>query len=269
LSLTAKIIEIPKGKELRTEQKGIYIIIEGSVQCYLIDASGAHHPLSEGKAGQIFGELSFLVERSELQEAAVYVEAKNDLKVLRLEPEIFLSSINENIKALNFLLREQVKRLSFMNQHAALAVQLDPSQESLQARTLSQRLADKFDGKVGTWRFVIGGVLSIGAYMGYNAIAKSMGLTYWDDFPFQFLNLGLSAISGFTPSIVMISQKRIAQIDRAFARVNQILLIGVKRDVDILNKRSEKMESQLADIKNLLEKQLENKDKDGTSDDVK
>lgn len=253
LCFGAKVIEVPINSELRTDKKGIYILSSGSVQGHLVDAAGAHHPVLPGKPGDVVGEMSFLISPSDLYEATIHIETESPVKAIRVDPNRFRSCLANNPAALLFMLCLVEKRLSFMNQFTSQAVALDPSDESLESKSLADRAADGFQNRVGKWRFVIGGLLTTFAYMGINTAAKATGLPYLEGFPFEFLNLGFSLSAGFSTSIFLISQNRMAKIDKAAMRVVKVMLKGIRQDIGTVR---EELAEARRDLKTVLSHNL-------------
>lgn len=56
--------------------------------------------------------------------------------------------------------------------------------------TLGDRMADRLAGAAGSWRFIIGFAMVLGAWIAANTAALSFR---WDPYPFILLNLVLSA----------------------------------------------------------------------------
>jgi len=80
-----------------------------------------------------------------------------------------------------------------------------------QHTTFGQRAADKLADFAGSWAFIIGFVLFLGAWVVVNVLAVTLR---WDPYPFILLNLLLSCVAAIQAPIIMMSQKRQEARDR-------------------------------------------------------
>jgi len=228
----AKLISVPPGKELRTSGEGIYVVTEGKVKCSLVDQAGSHYPLSEGVPGQVFGEIKFLLCPNTKHQGKVFLKAMTPVEAIEFSAKSFMLTIGNSMAALNFLLREQVARLAAIDRFAAQAVGLSP--EKMESLNFSERAADWLKSRIGSWRFLIGATSAGVAYAIVNTVAGQMGFSQVDEFPYIFLNLILSAASGATVPILLISDRRQAQIHHNSQRAMNETLLGLRRDIDKL-----------------------------------
>lgn len=77
--------------------------------------------------------------------------------------------------------------------------------------TFGERCADRLAAVVGSWHFVIGQAVFLGAWFTLNTVAW---FAHWDSYPFVLANLFMSAEAAFTGPIIMMSQNRSANADR-------------------------------------------------------
>ena len=106
-------------------------------------------------------------------------------------------------------------------------------------RTFGQKAADFISKWAGSWTFIISFFVFLGLWMATNVYAW---INQWDPYPFILLNLVLSTLAAVQAPIILMSQNRAAQRDRARA------------DFDYrINKTAEK---EIREIKNLLLKRL-------------
>jgi uncharacterized membrane protein len=82
--------------------------------------------------------------------------------------------------------------------------------------TLGERLADKVANVGGSWTFVILFITIMATWITLNVTTCFV----FDPYPFILLNLVLSTIAAFQAPAIMMSQKRQAQRDRAYAKVD-------------------------------------------------
>jgi len=119
-----------------------------------------------------------------------------------------------------------------------------PVLKSKKQEPLSHRASDALTGIMGSWVFISIFVLYILTWMSLNLWAWFEG---WDPYPFILLNLTLSCLAALQAPIILMSQNRQAQKDRAMARYDY--------EVD---KRAEKeirnIQEDLEEIKKMIRK---------------
>jgi uncharacterized membrane protein len=81
-------------------------------------------------------------------------------------------------------------------------------------RSFGDRVADRITAAMGSWRFIIGQAAFTAAWIVANTLH---GWSRWDEYPFVLLNLVYSFQAGFTGPILLLSQNRQAEHDRARA----------------------------------------------------
>jgi uncharacterized membrane protein len=105
-------------------------------------------------------------------------------------------------------------------------------EEHLAERTFGQRASDSVARCVGSWGFVIVQSAVILAWIILNAIAYAW---QWDPYPFILLNLCLSFQAAYTAPIIMISQNRQAQRDRAQADADYATNLATRAELEQLH----------------------------------
>jgi uncharacterized membrane protein len=108
--------------------------------------------------------------------------------------------------------------------HAAVADEL----ESGIAPGLGQRAADRVARVGGSWPFVLGFGGFLIAWCAANAALLSGP---FDPYPFILLNLVLSSLAAIQAPIIMMSQRRMAEIDRA--RAAQDFRVNLKAELEV------------------------------------
>lgn len=78
--------------------------------------------------------------------------------------------------------------------------------------TLGERASDRLASLVGSWKFILGQTGFICVWIVLNTVAF---VYHWDPYPWILLNLCMSTQAMYTGPIVMLSQNRQAQKDRA------------------------------------------------------
>ena len=86
-------------------------------------------------------------------------------------------------------------------------------------RTLGERVADGLATRVGSWPFIIVQSVLLCIWIAYNAVVAFRLFHHqgFDPYPFILLNLALSFQAAYTGPVVMMSQNRQTQKDRAMA----------------------------------------------------
>jgi len=84
-------------------------------------------------------------------------------------------------------------------------------------RTTGQRVADGTARVLGSWPFIIGQTVIVGAWIALNVTAV---VRRWDPYPFILLNLMFSVQAAYAAPILMMSQNRQAERDRYQAQAD-------------------------------------------------
>ncbi len=90
-------------------------------------------------------------------------------------------------------------------------------QRHYEERTAGQRVADGTARVLGSWPFIIGQTVLVGAWILLNVTAWIRG---WDPYPFILLNLMFSVQAAYAAPILMMSQNRQAERDRYQAQAD-------------------------------------------------
>jgi len=110
--------------------------------------------------------------------------------------------------------------------------------------TISQRSSDSMTSFMGSWTFIILFLLYIFIWIGLNLWGWQQG---WDPYPFILLNLTLSCVSALQAPIILMSQNRQSEVDRAMAKYDY--QIDRKTEREIRN-----MQADLEEIKKMIRK---------------
>jgi uncharacterized membrane protein len=95
-------------------------------------------------------------------------------------------------------------------------------------RTRGQRMADHITRVVGSWRFLIIQSCLLLLWLMLNVTAY---VQHWDPYPFILLNLALSFQAAYTAPVIMMSQNREGQIDRA--KLEYYYHVNLKQELEI------------------------------------
>ena len=118
------------------------------------------------------------------------------------------------------------------------------------------RLADKVANGMGSWKFIIIQTILVLLWMGLNVV----GFFYhWDVYPFILLNLLFSTQAAYAAPIIMMSQNRQNERDRAQAQADYQTNIDAKEEIEALQIKLDTIEVEKLDkiIKMLEELKME------------
>lgn len=109
----------------------------------------------------------------------------------------------------------------------------------LEGATLGQRWADKVANGIGSWQFIIIQTIFVAIWMTLNVIGF---FQHWDSYPFILLNLLFSTQAAYAAPIIMMSQNRQNERDRAQAIDDYRTNIEAKLEIEALQKQLAKIE---------------------------
>jgi len=119
---------------------------------------------------------------------------------------------------------------------------------------LGDRMADIVAATVGSWRFIVIQSVLLLAWIVANA---AFGLS-WDPYPFILLNLMLSFQAAYTAPIIMMSQNRLADVDRDRAVADYQVNLRSEAEIALLHEKLDLMrEKQLLEITEMLKLALD------------
>jgi uncharacterized membrane protein len=87
-------------------------------------------------------------------------------------------------------------------------------EKHLHDRSFGERIADTVAQGMGSWRFIIIQTVIVVVWMAGNILGVVL---HWDPYPFILLNLLFSTQAAYSAPIIMMSQNRAAQRDKAEA----------------------------------------------------
>ena len=126
-------------------------------------------------------------------------------------------------------------------------------EEQKESMNFGQRLADNVANGMGSWKFIIIQTAIVAAWMIFNFVAL---IGHWDPYPFILLNLLFSTQAAYSAPIIMMSQNRQNERDRAQAIAGYQTDLASKKGIENLTERLENIElnKKLNKILELLEK---------------
>jgi uncharacterized membrane protein len=105
---------------------------------------------------------------------------------------------------------------------------------------------------MGSWRFIIWQTVIVMIWMAANIVGV---VRHWDPYPFILLNLLFSTQAAYAAPIIMMSQNRAAERDRAQAAADYETNLAAKEEIEALMKRLDAIEQNKLDkILAMLEK---------------
>jgi uncharacterized membrane protein len=118
--------------------------------------------------------------------------------------------------------------------------------------SLGDRLADAVANGMGSWSFIIIQTLIVVAWMVLNFVAF---VNHWDPYPFILLNLLFSTQAAYSAPVIMMSQNRQSERDRAKALADYENNLASKEGIeDLLSRANGQQAAKLDRILELLEK---------------
>ncbi len=112
-------------------------------------------------------------------------------------------------------------------------------EEHIEMSNLGQRLADIVANGMGSWKFIIIQTIFVITWMGMNLVGY---LQHWDPYPFILLNLLFSTQAAYAAPIIMMSQNRQSDRDRAQAQADYITNLEAKEEIESLLRQLNKIE---------------------------
>ena len=123
--------------------------------------------------------------------------------------------------------------------------------EHKEGLSFSQKIADKVANGMGSWGFIIIQTLLVAIWMILNVVGWSL---HWDVYPFILLNLLFSTQAAYAAPIIMMSQNRQSERDRANAEADYKTNLDAKSEIEELQRRLNTIEvDKLDKIIKLLE----------------
>ncbi len=117
-------------------------------------------------------------------------------------------------------------------------------------RTLGQKAADAITEFGGSWTFIIIFLAVVTVWIVMNTFLLVFGI--WDRPPYILLNLGLSLLAAIQAPVILMSQNRQAQRDRAKTERDYMVNRKAEREIEDVQKDLDEIKETLAQIKSNL-----------------
>ena len=101
----------------------------------------------------------------------------------------------------------------------------------VEKQSTGDRVADRVASFIGSWAFIIGQTGIMVVWILVNTLAL-FGFIRFDEYPFVFLNLFMSAEAAFATPLILMSQNRSAERDREHARHDYDVNIAAKAEIE-------------------------------------
>ncbi len=170
----------------------------------------------------------------------------NDLLLNRLaaapvDDEEEIQDLIEEIEELDNLLDPDAEEL--IRDLRPYIVTDDVYEDLAEHMTFGQRMADKISSFAGSWTFIIAFLLLMMIWM---AINFSLGGRAFDPYPFILLNLTLSTLAALQAPVILMSQNRQGDKDRAVAQNDY--QVNLKNEVELadLHRKLDEMTEAMA-----------------------
>lgn len=110
-----------------------------------------------------------------------------------------------------------------------------------QEKNLGAKVSDAVAATVGSWPFIIIQSTLLFLWICANILGW---VKAWDPYPFILLNLALSFQAAYTAPIIMMSQNRESQLDRAKAEKDYDVNLKAELEIELLHEKMDMMREQ-------------------------
>ncbi len=203
----------------------MFIVAEGNVNIYLPGDASRRISLKDIAEGEYFGELALFDDKPRSASAIATTESL----LLELDRDTLSNYLTARPHAAFVLLRTIAGRLRETNEMLSQRAAKNTVQEIESKLTWSQKLADKVAELNGSWTFIL---FLLGLTLVWMIANSSMfGDHHVDEYPFVFFNLLLAILVALQGPLIVMSQNRQTQKDRAVAETD--FAVNLKNEVNI------------------------------------
>jgi CRP/FNR family transcriptional regulator, cyclic AMP receptor protein len=215
------------------------VVLEGELVIVTI-SKGREQVLSRVGPGGHVGEMSVI----DGAPRSATARAVGLTRIAELSREDVLDDLVASPSAAQAMLGEMAQRLrratALIGEHSAR----NAVRELEERASLGERLADKIAMANGSWFFIVGLLVTTGIWMGINMILGAPP----DPYPFILFNLLLGITAAIQGPLIMMSQNRQANKDRAQAAAdydvnlkNELGIQALQRDVARLERKVDEL----------------------------
>jgi len=120
--------------------------------------------------------------------------------------------------------------------------------------SVGDRVADRMAAFGGSWTFILLFLVTMLAWIVFNEMTAQP----IDPFPFILLNLGLSCLAALQAPVILMSQNRMASMDRLDARHDYEVNLKAETEIGGLHEKMDRLrERELAELTVLIERQTQ------------
>lgn len=112
---------------------------------------------------------------------------------------------------------------------------------SAKGKNLGAKVSDAVASTIGSWTFIIIQSTILALWICANVLGW---INAWDPYPFILLNLALSFQAAYTAPIIMMSQNRQSQLDRAKAEKDYDVNLKSELEIELLHQKMDMMREQ-------------------------
>lgn len=149
-----------------------------------------------------------------------------ELEQLEREEEERIIALIDEVEELDSLLSPEAQEL--VRDLRPYTVADDVLEEIEEKSTWRDHLADKIAQVAGSWSFIISFLLFMALWIGTNFVLATQA---FDPYPFILLNLGLSTLAALQAPVILMSQNRQAEKDRAVTHNDY--QVNIKSELEI------------------------------------
>jgi uncharacterized membrane protein len=203
----------------------MFLIAQGGVQIFLPPPSNgaARVLLKELHAGEHFGELALFDDKPRSASA----ESTDGTILLELSREDFIAGLVRSPPAVLAVLSEMAERLRETNNLLSQRAAKDAIKEVEARLSWAERLADRVAEINGSWRFII---FLCGITVLWGVINAFIPRPF-DAYPYVFFNLVLALLVALQGPLIVMSQNR--QADKERAQAASDFQVNLKNEVNI------------------------------------
>lgn len=160
----------------------------------------------------------------------------NDLQAELDEDERIIQILIEDIESLNSLVSPEARDL--VETIRPITVTDNVYSEIAEEDRFADKLADSIAQHAGSWTFIIGFGLLMLVWISFNAYLQGQA---FDPYPFILLNLGLSSLAALQAPVILMSQNRQTEKDRAVAQNDYQVNLKAELEIADLHRKLDGM----------------------------
>ncbi len=208
----------------------MFVVVSGALSIFLPTAGdGEPVRLKELHSGEYFGEFAIFDDKPR----SASVEALTETVLLELTRQELMAQLSRSPAIALAIMSELSNRIRATNelltQRAAKNV-LSEIEENL---SWSQRLADRIAALNGSWAFIFSllGVTTVWVLLNVRHSPIAALVPAFDAYPFQFFNLALAILVSLQGPLIVMSQNRQAEKERAQSEAD--FRVNLKNEIAI------------------------------------